>query len=210
LRFTGLSLRQRDGQLEVMATSVTFAARALVPFAGTLECIVPRSSLPVLASLKEGEVAMIADERNARFRCGSRELTCRQLIGPFTEWSAFTQDLAHSATITPELAKTIERVGVTQDRENWEGWSPLKLTFDAESLLVESRSPNSGQSEERVAMPSTLNGHTVTLGLNSNLLLKALGQGGRLSFQDKAPLVRLLPESAINLEYAIGTCRLQW
>ena len=175
LRYTGLSLKSRDGTLECMATRKVVTAIAEMPCDAQVSAIVPREAVAVLGRLEGETVSMASSESQVQFTAGPRTLLCRTLMGEFPDWRMFIPAYEHAAQVdVAAFTAAIKRASVTMDVDNAVGFTPMKLTIGRDALSVETRDGDHGESNELVPITSNLNGSEVAIGFVGQQVLSVL------------------------------------
>lgn len=180
IKYTGLSLRSRDGTLEAMAsckgvTAIAETATDAPPFA----VILPRQAASALQRLGGETVTVKHSENLVQFISGPRTITARQLMGQFPQWRQFVPEFPWEVSVSVgELQAAIRRAAVTMGVDNAVGYEPMRATFSRESLLIETRGGDKGKSEEFIAVQSNLNGDSLPIGFINGQVLSVLAQCG--------------------------------
>lgn len=176
-KFTGLSLRTVDGQLEVMASKKVVTAIA----ESASEAVIPPAILPPVAvvalqSLLDGETVAIQRSDNfIKFTCGHRTLIARTLMGQFPAWRSFLPEFKYEVQVDRAQFKAgLQRAMVTMGVDNAVGYEPLRLTFEREQVTIESKGGDRGKSLEPVPITSNLNGEPLAIGVVGSQVLSAL------------------------------------
>jgi DNA polymerase-3 subunit beta len=154
-------LRWRPEQADV-STVALIPARTLSEAAKTLAT----TGAEVAVALGVGSQG----EGMAGFSGGSRRTTTRLLEGEFPKYrSLFPAEFAASATVTTStLIEAVKRVSLVAQRN-----TPVRLTFEGDSLLLEVGTGDDAQASE--AIEATFDGDPMTIAFNPTYLLDGLG-----------------------------------
>jgi DNA polymerase sliding clamp subunit (PCNA homolog) len=209
---TGLSVRSDGQNLEVMSFKGSAAAIATLPLkTPKFNAVITRQSVAALAYLNE-ELTVISSEAKIVFQGAARTLISPVLTGEFPAWRTFLPKYEHKVEVPDAFTDTIKRVSVTTTERS--AWEVLKLTIAKESLKLESRGGDNGQSEEVLTTTSTLNGDTVSIGINGNQILEALSKSeGNVTceFVDGSqPMIFTPANKDFELCYLTMPCRLDF
>lgn len=176
-RFTGLSIRIKDGKCEVAATRKVVTAAKEYEAEGTFSAILPRGAVNTLLKLEGETLALSANSNHVQMVVGSRTIIARPLTGSFPQWRSFLPALPFDLKVDTEaFATAIKRASVTMGTDNAVGYEPMKLTIKSDELLVETRGGDKGSSLEPVSITSNLNGTTFVTGFIGNQVLGVLGK----------------------------------
>jgi DNA polymerase III sliding clamp (beta) subunit (PCNA family) len=222
-KFTGLHWTLADGQLTIAATNKLRLAIARTPLAGSdFAVITPQQVVPALRKLSTGEmeIGVSANGNLMLVRSAGRLLTMRLLVDKPLDWlSLFPAKYDHTAEVeTSVLADSLKRALVTSDDKPSFVINGLKWLVSADELQVESRDGDQGKSEETVPIvcPS-LNGNSVTLGMNGTQVIDYLGldvagEKTRVEITEGSHVIRLSPVAAreFQYEYLVNTINLRW
>lgn len=207
LRFTGLSLRKVNDRLEIMATrKFVTAIVEMAMDVPEFSIILPPQSVDALAKMEGESVHVRYNESLAEFTAGNRTVVARQLMGQFPQWRQFVPEYPYQVKVSKdELAAAVRRASITSETD------PLKATFAGDTLMIETRDGDHGQSQEPVAITSNLNGDAISLGVIGEQILSVLaqceGEIECLEASEKHPLL-IKPDSQRN--YIITPVRLKW
>lgn len=181
----GVNFETKDSNLLIVATNGHRLGVASVPFTGDpLRALIPAKMLKSFLGLECESVEIRPGKNQIVFECGPRTLTSRLLVGEFPNWQLVVpSNQPYSAEIpTTSLVKAIARISVTRETRFVNGTGKTlggaKLTFAKESLTVETRENDNGQSEEPVPITSNLNGDSVVMGINPDYLTDFLARAG--------------------------------
>lgn len=212
IKQTGLSVRSNGESLEVMSFRRTACAIATLPMKiPTFNMIIPRQAVAALEYLNE-DLKMISGENQITFIGSTRTLCARILAGEFPAWRTFLPKYEHKVEIPESFTSALRRVAVTT-REG-RIWEVLKLTISKETLKLESRGGDSGQSEEVLPVTSTLNGASVEIGINGQQMAEALNRSSyniTCAFVDgEQPMIFTPASKDFELCYLTMPCRLNF
>jgi len=110
------------------------------------------------------------DREIIAFTAGNKTVTSLLIKGNFPPVRRlFPEQTEHHAVVsTSEFAEAVRRVSLVLDRS-----APLRFTFTAEGVSMDAAGTEQARATESV--DATLSGDDVTLGLNPQYLLEALG-----------------------------------
>lgn len=170
---TGALLTMLDTSVALVGTDGKRLALATIDGVSSQQAstILPIKTLDMLTSLEgDGEVAISSSERHLFFKMGDRTLVSRTIDGKFPNYErVIPRDNDKKATVgRAALAAAVRRVGLLAEEEN----SAIRLSFDADQVLISSRSAQLGEGEENV--PATYQGEPVTTVLHWKYLLDFL------------------------------------
>jgi len=210
---TGLSLRSDEKSLEVMSFRRTAAAIATLSASlPKFNVIIPRQAVSALSYFNE-DLQMIVTENQVAFIGATRTLSARILEGEFPAWRTFLPTYEHRVEVPETFTDTIKRVSVTTEGQR-ATFEVLKLTIAKDSLKLESRGGDNGQSEEILPTTSTLNGKTVAIGIHGNQTVEALSRSDcniTCEFVDGTqPMIFTPANKDFELCYLTMPCRLEW
>lgn len=219
-RFTGVNLIVRDGQLSLTATNISRLANVSCPVESSLalDVIIPGEALGAVSALKDGEVGIGLSSNLICFTNGPRRLFVRRLHDDkFPDWRAmFPQSYQHEAIVgASELGTAIKRAMLTQSvSEKRLVTLGLRWTWANGEVLIETKANDKGKSDEVVvAECPSLNGSSMALGVDGQLVLDALSRLGerlRFRFSPNVNSVQLVPvEPTTSFVYYVGTVTLR-
>lgn len=217
---TGISLIIKQGQLSLTATNISRLASVSCSVNSPLELntIIPAQALSALAAIKDGEVGVGLTENLIYFTNKQRQLFVRRLHSDrFPDWQAmFPQSYQHEAIVgASELGTAIKRAMLTQSvSEKRLVTLGLRWTWANGEVLIETKANDKGKSDEVVvAECPSLNGSSVALGVDGQLVLDALSRLGerlRFRFSPNVNSVQLVPaEPTTSFVYYVGTVTLR-
>lgn len=222
-KFTGLHWTVADGQLTIAATNKLRLAIARTPLTGSdFAVITPQQVVPALRKFNAGnvEIGVSANGSLMLVRAGGRLLTVRLLMDKPLDWIAlFPAKYDHAAEVeTSVLADSLKRALVTSDDKPSFVINGLKWQVGGDELRIESRDSDQGKSEESLPIAcSSLNGNTITLGMNGvqvvdYLNLDIAGEKTRVELTEGSHVIRLSPVVAreFSYEYLVNTIGLRW
>lgn len=178
MKFTGVSMRVKDGKLEIAASQkvVTGVAETNTD-APDFTVLIPQQAATAVRKL-DGEIVTVKHSENlAQFTAGPRSIIARQLMGKFPQWRQFIPEFPWTVAMdSRELKSAIQRATVTMGTDNAVGYEPMKATFERESVLIETRGGDKGKSDEVVGTQSNMNGDALSIGFINGQVLSVLGQ----------------------------------
>jgi DNA polymerase-3 subunit beta len=204
----GVKFEAKDGTLNLIATNGHRMGLASLSVAGEIDKLIPVDGLAPLLKTDAETITFNADDNHAWFRCGHRLIVTRMLVGQFPRWEMiWPKEMPYRLEVTSEtMVAAFRRVEITR---NTTRDSAARLTFDHESLTVDSGETDRGQCDERLEAACNLNGETVLVGLNPDYVMDFLRHaGGRVKceFRDSNSVV--LFSDGSGFQYIIQPMRL--
>lgn len=181
---TGVQLEVAGTQLSLVATDRYRVALRDIPFDGggvagddeSTTALVPARTLTEVGKTfaHSGDIQVTfsgsGDREIIAFTAGNKTVTSLLIKGNFPPVRRlFPEQTDHYAVVnTNELAEAVRRVSLVLDRS-----APLRFTFTADGVSMDASGTEQARATESV--DATLTGEEVTLGLNPQYLLEALG-----------------------------------
>ncbi|MGV9194215.1 DNA polymerase III subunit beta [Microbacterium sp. MC2] len=181
---TGVQLEVAGTQLSLVATDRYRVALRDIPFDGggvagddeATTALVPARTLTEVGKTfaHSGDIQVTfsgsGDREIIAFTAGNKTVTSLLIKGNFPPVRRlFPEQTDHYAVVnTNELAEAVRRVSLVLDRS-----APLRFTFTADGVSMDASGTEQARATESV--DATLTGEEVTLGLNPQYLLEALG-----------------------------------
>ena len=180
---TGVQLEVTGNDLSLVATDRYRVALRETPFDSgsvatedTLTALVPARTLTEVGKTfsHSGDIKIAfsgsGDREIIAFTAGNKTVTSLLIKGNFPPVRRlFPAQTDHYAVVnTAELAEAVRRVSLVLDRS-----APLRFTFSHEGVSMDASGTEQARATESV--DATLTGEDVTLGLNPQYLLEALG-----------------------------------
>jgi DNA polymerase-3 subunit beta len=180
---TGVQLEVAGTQLSLVATDRYRVALRDIPWDGgaaasdeTATALVPARTLTEVGKTFShgGEISVSfsgsGDREIIAFTSGNKTVTSLLIKGNFPPVRRlFPEATDHYAVVsTSDLVEAVRRVQIVLDRS-----APLRFTFTPEGVTMEGSGTEQARASETV--DATLTGDDVTLGLNPQYLLEALG-----------------------------------
>ncbi len=180
---TGVQLEVAENELSLVATDRYRVALREIPWdagtsgaAATTTALVPARTLTEVGKTfaHSGNIQVAfsgsGDREIIAFTAGNKTVTSLLIKGNFPPVRRlFPEATEHHAVVnTGELIEAVRRVALVLDRS-----APLRFTFTAEGVSMDASGTEQARASETV--DATLTGDDVTLGLNPQYLLEALG-----------------------------------
>lgn len=212
---TGVQLEVSGTHLSLVATDRYRVALRQIPWDGgaaasdeTTTALVPARTLTEVGkTFSHGGDISIAfsgtgDREIIAFSAGDKTVTSLLIKGNFPPVRRlFPEQTDHHAVVnTAELIEAVRRVSLVLDRS-----APLRFTFTTEGVSMDASGTEQARASESV--DATLTGEDVTLGLNPQYLLEALGavrsEFTRITFtsnenQNKLSPVLITPQTSVD------------
>lgn len=212
---TGVQLEVSGTQLSLVATDRYRVALRDIPWDGgtaasdeaTAALVPARTLTEVGKTFSHGGQISISfsgagDREIIAFTSGDKTVTSLLIKGNFPPVRRlFPEQTEHHAVVnTADLAEAVRRVALVLDRS-----APLRFTFTADSVSMDASGTEQARANETVE--ATLVGEDVTLGLNPQYLLEALGavrsEFARITFtaaenQNKLSPVLITPQTSVE------------
>ena len=181
---TGVQLEASGTQLSLVATDRYRVALREIPWDGgtaageeTTAALVPARTLQEVGKTfaHGGDIAIAfsgaGDREIVAFTAGNRTVTSLLIKGNFPPVRRlFPEQTEHHAVVnTGDLQEAVRRVSLVLDRS-----APLRFTFTSDSVTMDASGSEQARASESVDA-TLLGGDDVTLGLNPQYLLEALG-----------------------------------
>lgn len=212
---TGVQLEVSGTHLSLVATDRYRVALRQIPWDGgraasddTTTALVPARTLTEVGKTfaHGGDISIAfsgtGDREIIAFSSGDRTVTSLLIKGNFPPVRRlFPEQTDHYAVVnTGDLMEAVRRVSLVLDRS-----APLRFTFTTEGVSMDASGTEQARASESV--DATLTGEEVTLGLNPQYLLEALGavrsEFTRITFtssenQNKLSPVLITPQTSIE------------
>ena len=212
---TGVQLEVSGTHLSLVATDRYRVALRQIPWDGgstasddTTTALVPARTLTEVGKTfaHGGDISIAfsgtGDREIIAFSAGDRTVTSLLIKGNFPPVRRlFPEQTDHYAVVnTGDLMEAVRRVSLVLDRS-----APLRFTFTTEGVSMDASGTEQARASESV--DATLTGEDVTLGLNPQYLLEALGavrsEFTRITFtssenQNKLSPVLITPQTSID------------
>lgn len=212
---TGVQLEVSGTHLSLVATDRYRVALRQIPWDGgraasddTTTALVPARTLTEVGKTfaHGGDISIAfsgtGDREIIAFSSGDRTVTSLLIKGNFPPVRRlFPEQTDHYAVVnTGDLMEAVRRVSLVLDRS-----APLRFTFTTEGVSMDASGTEQARASESV--DATLTGEDVTLGLNPQYLLEALGavrsEFTRITFtssenQNKLSPVLITPQTSIE------------
>jgi DNA polymerase-3 subunit beta len=212
---TGVQLEVSGTHLSLVATDRYRVALRQIPWDGgstateeTTTALVPARTLTEVGKTfaHGGDISIAfsgtGDREIIAFSAGDKTVTSLLIKGNFPPVRRlFPEQTDHHAVVnTGDLIEAVRRVSLVLDRS-----APLRFTFTAEGVSMDASGTEQARASESV--DATLTGEDVTLGLNPQYLLEALGavrsEFTRITFtssenQNKLSPVLITPQTSVE------------
>jgi DNA polymerase-3 subunit beta len=201
---TGVQLEVAGTELSLVATDRYRVALREIPWDGgdvgqeQTTALVPARTLTEVGKTfaHSGDIQVSfsgsGDREIIAFTAGNKTVTSLLIKGNFPPVRRlFPEQTDHYAVVnTAELAEAVRRVALVLDRS-----APLRFTFSGEGVSMDASGTEQARATESV--DATLTGEEVTLGLNPQYLLEALGavrsEFARITFTSSENANKLSP-----------------
>lgn len=202
---TGVQLEVAGNELSLVATDRYRVALRQIPFDGgtagsedATTALVPARTLTEVGKTfaHSGDIQVSfsgsGDREIIAFTSGNKTVTSLLIKGNFPPVRRlFPEQTDHYAVVnTADLAEAVRRVSLVLDRS-----APLRFTFTDEGVSMDASGTEQARATESVE--ATLTGEEVTLGLNPQYLLEALGavrsEFARITFTSSENANKLSP-----------------
>ncbi len=202
---TGVQLEVSGNDLSLVATDRYRVALRQIPFDGgtaaseeSTTALVPARTLTEVGKTfaHSGDIQVSfsgsGDREIIAFTSGNKTVTSLLIKGNFPPVRRlFPEQTDHYAVVnTADLAEAVRRVSLVLDRS-----APLRFTFTDEGVSMDASGTEQARATESVE--ATLTGEEVTLGLNPQYLLEALGavrsEFARITFTSSENANKLSP-----------------
>jgi DNA polymerase III subunit beta len=212
---TGVQLEVSGTALSLVATDRYRVALREIPWDGgtvagdeTTTALVPARTLQEVGkTFSHGSDISVhfsgsGDREIIAFTSGNKTVTSLLIKGNFPPVRRlFPEQTDHYAVVnTAELAEAVRRVALVLDRS-----APLRFTFTVDGVSMDASGTEQARASE--AVDATLTGEDVTLGLNPQYLLEALGavrsEFTRITFtssenQNKLSPILITPQTSVD------------
>ena len=175
----GIFMHVQDGKLYAVATDGHRLARVTLDppsgAEGMPDVIIPRKCVAELRKLldeADGDVEVGLSDSKVRFRVGTAVLTSKLIDGTFPDYSrVIPTGNDRLLKIDPKtLAEGVDRVSAVAAEKT----KAVKLTLDADKVILSVTSPETGTAKEEV--PAVYSSESFDVGFNAKYLLDILAE----------------------------------
>lgn len=204
----GVKFETKNGMLKMIATNEHRLGVVTLPITGEINTLVPADGLSPLLKTTAETVTMRASDNQASFHCDHQLITMRLTDGQFPAWKKiWPEEMPHHCEVSTEaITAALKRVEITR---NVVRDSAIRLTFEKESISIDSGETDRGQCDELLSVTGNLNGESVLLGVNPDYLndfFRYAGEQVKCEFRDNSSVLKLSDGSAF--EYIVMPMRI--
>lgn len=199
---TGILLDAQANKTNFVATDAKIMSVYPIPAgcSDPRQIIIPSSAAATINSAlnKEGDVAILADEKNIAFCFGDVTISCRTLEGKFPKYSAVIPTGNSNVAIANRavLMESVNRVSTCANKST----GAIRLTISQEIFKAEAQDFGFALAATETVPGVRYEGAPISIGFKSEVLMKALGIIGSkdviVKLADERRAALLIPQDA--------------
>lgn len=201
----GVSLCSREGKLSITATNSRHLATTEIRTDLNVDIVIPVKAATALVRFLDGEVSVGASENQITFGQESKTFTARLMDAKFPDWRPLVPaNFKHKIELEAEPTRQAFRLASVTAVERAMIALPFRLSVNQSEMEIQTEETERGKSSEIISVQcSTLNGNTLSRGVNGAHFLSVLDEGQKtiMSFNDDMRIIQLTYESEPDYRY---------